>query len=497
MGMKLSIWNIYHRLSYPDKISLIKDGKPTIQGVRWIVSKDLNPDTVYVGDGEEFFHSDGGNTIVVHRNDMILVQNAEPEEVFNEVSSILDLYHTWGDDLEGCMDKPNGLAKMLAVSAKILGNPAFIYAPDGKALAISPGYPPSIHWHWAEILEHHGLTEDRIKYLQKVIDLTNIFQDRQPVIRDFGIDEPQYLHCSLVADGFMVGHFVLFSMIHPFEHGIEHLASILIQYFLRYIRSHREIYHPDSRVHMAVSALIHDRYCKPEDFQFLLQSLNWNPDTDIYQVYIWKELVAGEPVLLLRTCQILSAIVQGSVVFQEGNFLVLLLNQSRTCGDCSVHLPKGLDERFRCGISAPFRGIRQVNYYYQQALMELVRCKEKHLTRAFALDHVTDHLQSLLRQDPLNQTYVFPELRTLIEYDQSEKTHLYETLRAWLYCGFHPSAAASMLGIHRNTFNYRLEKMKDMIPQSPIFNLSASRDRNQINEYLYSFLYLDAEGNSV
>ena len=39
---------------------------------------------------------------------------------------------------------------MLAASSNILQTPAFIYAPDGKALAISPDYPGSIHWHWAE-----------------------------------------------------------------------------------------------------------------------------------------------------------------------------------------------------------------------------------------------------------------------------------------------------------------------------------------------------------
>ena len=81
--MKISIWNLYYRLSYPNKIPLVKDGSPTIQGVRWIVSKDLNPDMVYIGEEEEFFADIEGNTIIVHRNDMILVQNAEPGEVFN------------------------------------------------------------------------------------------------------------------------------------------------------------------------------------------------------------------------------------------------------------------------------------------------------------------------------------------------------------------------------------------------------------------------------
>ena len=53
--MQVNIWNIYHRLSYPQKIPLVKDGGATIKGVRWIVSKDLNPDMVYIGREAEFF----------------------------------------------------------------------------------------------------------------------------------------------------------------------------------------------------------------------------------------------------------------------------------------------------------------------------------------------------------------------------------------------------------------------------------------------------------
>ena len=53
--MQVNIWNIYHRLSYPNKIPLVKDGGATIKGVRWIVSKDLNPDMVYIGREAEFF----------------------------------------------------------------------------------------------------------------------------------------------------------------------------------------------------------------------------------------------------------------------------------------------------------------------------------------------------------------------------------------------------------------------------------------------------------
>lgn len=497
MCMKISIWNIYCRLSYPNKIPLVKDGSPTIQSVRWIVSKDLNPDMVYIGSEEEFFADIEGNTIIVHRNDMILVQNAEPEEVLNEVSSIMEMYQKWDAALENCQSKPNGLTEMLAASADIFRNPAFIYAPDGKALAISPGYPPSIHWHWAEILEHHGLTRARMEYLQKTIGLTEIFMERQPVIHDFAPGEPQYLHCSLVVNGCMAGHLVIFGMLHSFENGLEHLASNLVQHMLQYMLQHYEIYSPTSQISRFLSALIHDRPYEQKEFLLFQDLLGWNNETDSFQFYILKEMVKGEPVLLPHACLKLSSALQRDVVFQENNLLLVLLNRNHSTVQ-GAELEQLLDsvcKNFYCGVSAPFQGIGQVNLYYRQALAELIRCKEQHLQRSQAVDHIGSHLLSLLQENPLNKTYLVPELCVLLEHDRREQTHYYETLRAWFYSGFHPTTAAALLKIHRNSFNYRMERIHELIPSERIDALAVHRNRAVLNEYFYSFMYLDAVGS--
>lgn len=492
--MKISIWDIYYRLSYPDMIPLVKDGSPTIESIRWLVSKDLNPDMAYIGNEKEFFAGVEGNTIVVHRNDMILVHNADPEEVFNEVSSIMEMYQKWDVSLEECAAKPNGLTEMLAVSSPILQNPAFVYAPDGKALAISPGYAPSIHWHWAEILDCHGLTEERIAYLQKTIDLTNVFLDRTPTIRDSHIGNHQYLHCSLVVNGYMAGHFVIFSMLRPFENGLESLVSNLIRHMIRYMTKHYEIYSPTSRISKFISALIHERPYEEKEFLLFQKLLGWNNKEDSYQFYIFKEMVKGEPVLLSRTHLKLSSVLKSSVVFQENNLLLLLLNLDHISvqEEKKKLLLDSLSKSFYCGISSPFRQIEQVSTYYRQALAELIRCKEQHLQCSCGVDHIEDHVFSLLKQNPLNQTYVKPDLLTLYNYDQYKQTHYYETLRAWFYSGFHPTTAASMLNIHRNSFNYRIERIRELISFKDIDSIAATHDLHKMNEYFYSFMYLDS-----
>ena len=144
--MKISMWNLYHALSYPELVPLIKDGSPTITCARWMVTTRLNSNAVYVGKQSEFFDTaDNSNAIIVHRYDWILVKNVDTEELFNEVNDILENYSNWEKRLEGCLEEEDGIQKMLDASHDFLPYPACIYAPDGKFLAFTYQYLSLIH----------------------------------------------------------------------------------------------------------------------------------------------------------------------------------------------------------------------------------------------------------------------------------------------------------------------------------------------------------------
>ena len=81
--MKISMWNIYARLKYDNIVAMIRDGSETIETARWIVSSFLNEKTVYVGEASVFFYRSNEGTVLVHRNDLLLIPNSDAEEVFN------------------------------------------------------------------------------------------------------------------------------------------------------------------------------------------------------------------------------------------------------------------------------------------------------------------------------------------------------------------------------------------------------------------------------
>ena len=88
--MKISMWSILERLKYDNIVVMIRNGSETIESVRWIVYSFLNERTVYVGEADGFFYGNHEGTVIVHRNDMLLIPDSDPEEVFNEVCTLLE-----------------------------------------------------------------------------------------------------------------------------------------------------------------------------------------------------------------------------------------------------------------------------------------------------------------------------------------------------------------------------------------------------------------------
>ena len=143
--VKLSMWDIVELLDYEDVVPLIDEGAPSISYARLISSSHISGDAVYVCRARDFFPDGVDDVVIVHRNDMIVVNGASTEEVFDEVCDILDRFNDWEHAIEDMVGSENGLQDMVAASDGVLGAPVFAYAPDGRAFAISSNYGPDTH----------------------------------------------------------------------------------------------------------------------------------------------------------------------------------------------------------------------------------------------------------------------------------------------------------------------------------------------------------------
>lgn len=68
-----------------------------------------------------------------------------------------------------------------------------------------------------------------------------------------------------------------------------------------------------------------------------------------------------------------------------------------------------------------------------------------------------------LERDFWTIKYTNEMIRPLVEYDKKYKSHLYETISFYFQMNCNTKKVAEKLDIHKNTINYRLNKIKDMI----------------------------------
>ena len=153
--------------------------------------------------------------------------------------------------------------------------------------------------------------------------------------------------------------------------------------------------------------------------------------------------------------------------FVHGNSLFLLLNYDKE-EECSYteKVLSDLLERFDlvAGYSYPFRDLRQLRLYYQQAL-DTRRYGSKYVPGSHIYRYQDIQVDILVGQLPeeILGTLLSPDYKLLTEYDTEHGLALVETAAGWYRNMLNISATAAALHIHRNTVTYRLDLIRDKL----------------------------------
>ena len=492
--MRLSIWDIYHALEYDNTMPVIKAGSPTIRTARLISSQELSDDIVYVSSARSFFGTDADDTLIIHGSDLVFVRGHSVEEVFNDVCDILDRFHNWKRTINSLITSENGLQDMLDASESVLRAPAFVYAPDGRAYALSRNYGPLTHWHWAEIIANHGITSERIRKLRDSINLPEVWKDTYPHTRRSAMGRHAYMHCSLKPNGYMAGHFVLFGFEKPFYRGLERIVDVLVKAMTKHMERFYWLYNPTSQLTDAMASFFEDGTFDEGEISLMLRALNWDPE-DSYRVIAVRERGAQEPVLLSKLRNDVTRLLPFAIALIVENDLVIVENASRSAenGEVAKQLVPLLKSDFACGVSVIGGDIRQCRTLLRQARHEASSCIATDAMQSFADEQRNARMAEALRRDDLIATYAHPALVQLKKYDAENATSLYESLRAYVMCSFHLSDAARALNLHRNSLDYRLKRIREIVDLSDIDAIAVEPNEQQLMFLMLSFAVLDAQ----
>ena len=202
-----------------------------------------------------------------------------------------------------------------------------------------------------------------------------------------------------------------------------------------------------------------------------LAHMHWEGWQNFHLVSMTQENGLYNSAKVMELTDRLRQLAPGRCVFLQPGGIVMLVNPKtrveflRFAGGLEEVLP---EYGICAGVSQRFGKIRELAEHCRQA-EEAVRIAkllgQKQAVCLFDRQIPYELLLTAQAQGRLKR-YDDDRLRILCEYDQRCGTEYYRTLQAYLQCACNRASAARMLYINRNTMDYRINKIREMLELS-------------------------------
>ena len=155
-----------------------------------------------------------------------------------------------------------------------------------------------------------------------------------------------------------------------------------------------------------------------------------------------------------------------SLYYNRGIILIVPVNESYQINETALKKLKALakEQHVKVGISNSFNDATLFNEYYNQAEYALIfsqrLCKEDGIN--YYCDFAFFDILSELPIELHLGKFCHPALARLRRYDHDHDSELYRTLKFFVQTGFNQKKTAELLFLHRNTLNYRKQRIEEV-----------------------------------
>lgn len=227
--------------------------------------------------------------------------------------------------------------------------------------------------------------------------------------------------------------------------------------------------------------LLEDKIHNEDDLKRRINQLNWTsrPFYNILTIIDKKHSLHSQLKLIIRH---LSDIITFEYALHEER-LILLIPQTVETAPVFRYEEKVLDflkiNNLTGIVSQRFSTLLHLKKYYYQTTELNSSLEDLHTKNALLYfdDHLFLHLRRLLTNNAQLEAYYHPLVIKMIAYDHLNNTQYAATLFTYLQNPDNPKQCADHLFIHKNTFYYRLNKIKELFP----IDLSNGTERLRIH----------------
>lgn len=459
--MKLSMWILADWLeSYQPNID-IKVGSRILRGVRMFSSESVQePHNVYVGRAKDFFNHTPTGVICAQGSDILLIEEDDVDQVFNDILRAFDYYNAWEKKMRENIENGLPLQKLIDDCYLVLDIPFLIYDSTFTIRAFSPFFPEdSVNGEWKRIIREKRMPPEVILKFRS--QFYRARQSHEPSVFDPPIFEYRLICTNLFHLQKYLGSITLFEFRHIITTGRIQLASHLGILIERWIARNpeRRDFLPEASV---FQELLEGIIPSKEEVNRRLELLSWKESDQKLILCVSNRTRACSTDDLLYTIIEQRFFSCYTVLYKSSIVVIanLALIDKQALFDKLIEWTEL--EGYRTGISYPFTNIMDILKHYRQAEVALRYGSKRdgsiNTCENYAYSYACHILREHLRTD-INH----PALLTLREHDAKHHSDLYNTLLEYLRQERNLVLTAEALSIHRNSLVYRVKKIEQMI----------------------------------
>ncbi|MCI8597087.1 MAG: hypothetical protein HFJ10_01395 [Lachnospiraceae bacterium] len=420
-----------------------------------------------------------------------LPEDTDPFQLFNAIQRLFDYYEQWDEKLHELATQEGSIQEMLDESFHIFHNPIIVNLADYFVISYS------------------SIIDTRTE-LSSLVDPDAIFEYSREY-RDTKLHQklmkkkgayffPDYLTGarSLCVNIFERDRFTYRVTMVESLSRFETYDGVLLEHLSKYIKtalSKQMVLQTDMGYRL--DRILSDILSNPEqDLKLLEQGFSefgWLPSHHYFCITLKVAALDLENMTVRFICSHIENILGNASAFQHKNNITIFVNLTRFGGEIEDVMEKIVyflrDSFLKAGLSNEFVGFEHIRYYYRQAVAALeVGNRRSPLRWIHRFDDIAlDYLLEQSKGELSCEIVCSRKIMDLKRFDERHNTDYYHTLKLYVRNHLNAVQTAKLLYIHRSTFLYRMEKIKEI----------TRLDLDDFDTLLYvmmTFRMLDQEG---
>lgn len=395
--------------------------------------------------------------------DVLVMENIPLDDAFNTTMATWEYYHRWGDALAGAAAAGATLQELVDIATPMLGNPIFIANWQGEVFAFSREYALADRpireerAFWQSIVTNGKLPITTVQRLRKSPNRDVVLRGQGASILNF----KDYDYTCIIGTLSSLNEIHLYLQVMQSETTLTQVSCKLADYLLEVITRI-----PLTDLSKSLTSLVNlfcdlleQKEVAESDLDWVLATLGWEKQEELLLASFQN---AEGPLIAEAFCGQLERCLPEAVTFLWNGQAIAILKHSDFDVAREAIERSAKELGFVGGISVPFDDMENLSAYYSQTEIAL-RYRSEGQILTFCHDHAWPYLTDKLQGMAAAAKLCHPAIAVLQAYDEKNETKLLDTLYAYLMCERNAVMASDKLFIHRNTLQYRLHRINELI----------------------------------